>query len=744
MDTPSSAPSSSKRKRASKPTRQQPIVSCLECRRMKWKCDRQFPCSNCRKRGIAALCPSGQLPSIKERHVALNDTTELRKRIAKLEKIIDAACRQGFNDDGPDEETQIDGPAATFEHRPSLADMTDVTDGDGGSDVAQGQLILGDEPGTSTFFGNGGAQYHLQMTGERLPSVLTGITSEPPPDQCSFPFQEPPAGTTVERLVTCLPERGEAFRWATIFFENTAILNHTLDQKVFFSSYLPRVYRSSISHAFFTKINNQLLAVVFLVICSGAAMDLELPPYNDTAERFFRLAKMSLSIDPSNSMAFVQAVHLMSRYTSNSFKGPKASLEFWSTLGMGTRCAQAIGLHRDGQNWRLNPDELELRRRIFWEIYTEDILQSMTQGRPRLIANATFDCALPSLKDESDIRLQFHHYKYLLVRILARVNDVQTNVTPCTYRKILEVHNDLSKFENELPSALRQDDLLAEGSPHSIPWHRLTLRLLNSEGYLFLHRAHFARALRDAPQEPMASTYRFSYVAELEASRVVLVILREALALNPRIASRFLVFFFHAFTAVVNFASVVIRSPRSSLAEAAFTQVDQGVALFESIPEDCRARNDLPTLRSLHEQARQALNSLDDETMVDQHDILGIGTKLVRLKRPGIEEDPASSSSDVPSGGIDFTLPTTLADVFAAAHQVDLNIQGFPVTATSTESQRNDSQTLSSDWFSSDWSNLFVHEPEPLTEVESTPFWTPEDDHDVHSFMVTIGLYPNE
>lgn len=59
---------------------------------------------------------------------------------------------------------------------------------------------------------------------------------------------------------------------------------------------------------------------------------------------------------------------------------------------------------------------------------------------------------------------------------------------------------------------------------------------------MFLHRAYFARALRDFAKEPLASTfgwvvtgllslnaYSYSYVIELEASRVVLSIFRDSL-----------------------------------------------------------------------------------------------------------------------------------------------------------------------------------------------------------------------
>lgn len=36
-------------------------LSCAECRRLKLKCSKVFPCTNCVKKGCAAICPQGSL-----------------------------------------------------------------------------------------------------------------------------------------------------------------------------------------------------------------------------------------------------------------------------------------------------------------------------------------------------------------------------------------------------------------------------------------------------------------------------------------------------------------------------------------------------------------------------------------------------------------------------------------------------------------------------------------------------------
>ena len=36
-------------------------ISCAECRRLKLKCDKTVPCSSCKRRGCASICPNGSL-----------------------------------------------------------------------------------------------------------------------------------------------------------------------------------------------------------------------------------------------------------------------------------------------------------------------------------------------------------------------------------------------------------------------------------------------------------------------------------------------------------------------------------------------------------------------------------------------------------------------------------------------------------------------------------------------------------
>ncbi|KAG6844716.1 hypothetical protein H0H87_004439 [Tephrocybe sp. NHM501043] len=59
-------------------------LSCKECRRLKLKCDRVFPCQSCVKRGCGSLCPEGALTSGRGSRFILANTEQLHEKITVL------------------------------------------------------------------------------------------------------------------------------------------------------------------------------------------------------------------------------------------------------------------------------------------------------------------------------------------------------------------------------------------------------------------------------------------------------------------------------------------------------------------------------------------------------------------------------------------------------------------------------------------------------------------------------------
>ncbi|KAF6744499.1 hypothetical protein DFP72DRAFT_825744 [Ephemerocybe angulata] len=63
-------------------------LSCCECRRLKLKCDRNFPCASCKKRGCAEICPEGVLVSGKGTRFILANTEQLHGKIHEMSERI--------------------------------------------------------------------------------------------------------------------------------------------------------------------------------------------------------------------------------------------------------------------------------------------------------------------------------------------------------------------------------------------------------------------------------------------------------------------------------------------------------------------------------------------------------------------------------------------------------------------------------------------------------------------------------
>ncbi|KAL4769810.1 hypothetical protein BDW60DRAFT_209692 [Aspergillus nidulans var. acristatus] len=67
----------------------------------------------------------------------------------------------------------------------------------------------------------------------------------------------------------------------------------------------------------------------------------------------------------------------------------------WSLTSLVYHIAQAMGLHRDGQNFGLRPLETELRRRIWWHIYLLDYRSTDYHDTELIVHEAVFDTHMP-------------------------------------------------------------------------------------------------------------------------------------------------------------------------------------------------------------------------------------------------------------------------------------------------------------------------------------------------------------
>src|ERR1700742_4100521 len=63
-------------------------LSCAECRRLKRRCDRQWPCKSCISRGCQSICPSGTLTQGVGGRFILSGSEQLHSKIREMGERI--------------------------------------------------------------------------------------------------------------------------------------------------------------------------------------------------------------------------------------------------------------------------------------------------------------------------------------------------------------------------------------------------------------------------------------------------------------------------------------------------------------------------------------------------------------------------------------------------------------------------------------------------------------------------------
>jgi hypothetical protein len=96
--------------------------------------------------------------------------------------------------------------------------------------------------------------------------------------------------------------------------------------------------------------------------------------------------------------------------------------KIWTLTGLAVRIAQTLGIHRDGSHFNLPPFEIEMRRRLWWQVLILDARSSEDHGCDPTVVEAQFDTKMVSLNPgESAISSYFISLSTSMMRTLARI-----------------------------------------------------------------------------------------------------------------------------------------------------------------------------------------------------------------------------------------------------------------------------------------------------------------------------------
>ncbi|KAF8486532.1 fungal-specific transcription factor domain-containing protein [Gautieria morchelliformis] len=461
--------------------------SCAECHRRKQKCDRQQPCSHCVSRKLPELCRP---------YTPGRSDHDVHARIARLEQIIEIALPQYSN------------IGRLVESREASSSPDEHIKGSSS-----------DRPGGDTLRTVVRSPFLEQLQNNSLSSMLVDTPAPAARLQslvleCGFP------PTVITELVKQLPDANLSRALVDYYFTSINYTRCPLYEPLFRFSYKSIGLNQNNLH----PSDIRFLPVLFAVL----ALSMRLSPNhmaNDrvrrsTSLRFYwssRRALLIASAIQTNSLEIILTHLLGARF--NLFE--RRITESWSEVGAAVRIAQALGLHRDPSNLKLDSFQTEYRRRIWAYVYHADRACAFITDRPKSISDCYSSTRAPLNIDDAFLEspscpvdpqplsnptpITFAILRHTLAGITGRMTHYLQQVQGHdSYSNVLALEEELKMFISSLPPcyALADPDTSFDEIRPYVPVHRFLLLTEVMFYRIGLHRPYFLRRLDIATFDP--------------------------------------------------------------------------------------------------------------------------------------------------------------------------------------------------------------------------------------------------
>ncbi|KAH6900452.1 fungal-specific transcription factor domain-containing protein [Thelonectria olida] len=429
--------------------------SCVTCRRRKVRCDKQMPCSNCRRAQIPCVFPAPgrapRQPRPRDPNAPPKNSSqrelELMKRLRKLEGIVEDLSGQIEVESGGKGPSTASSPDAT--HNPQAGGQERAatlpprqtssaalfgchSDGPRGSDSISensgdaarrkelhqrfGRLVLTEQTGSRRYVSSGfwtklndeldsirqdtqkltdedSDDSDYEGTPETSPSIVA------PVDHHAFVLGYRSADVN---LAKCHPLASHIpFLWS-VYQENVEPLI-----KVVHVPSMETIFRDARrNQASLTPAQEALVfSIYYAAVTSLEADEVQthlgcnkedlLSQFRFAVEQALSKANYLHSTDLTILQAFVIFLVVVRRQDDSRF--------CWSLIGLVVHLAQGMGLHRDGTHFGLSPFETEMRRRVWWQLLILDLRSADELGADLIISDRGHDTNLPSNINDADI-----------------------------------------------------------------------------------------------------------------------------------------------------------------------------------------------------------------------------------------------------------------------------------------------------------------------------------------------------
>ncbi|KAH6639679.1 fungal-specific transcription factor domain-containing protein [Boeremia exigua] len=489
--------------------------SCITCRRRKVKCDKKQPCSNCARARIECIFPG---PGRAPRKSRKPPDAELLERLRRLEGVVqnlnsqveeheqEAAERERDKESRQDSASENCFARGSADNSPSVA----VDNSTEGLENRFGRLVI--ENGRSRYINNS-FWASLNNEVEDLKSVL--IEHSEDEDDMDSPGSSEQSGqhqgyvfglssTNVDmRALHPLPEVALQF-WAA-YKENVEPLIKVLHLPTF-----EITLKDSLERPEKTSKGTEalLFAIYYGAVTSTTAEECMqrwgedrsslLLKYRFALEQALARANFLYCDETVILQAFVIFLILLRRNDD--------ARKIWTLTGLVVRIAQTLGIHRDGSHFGLPPFEIEMRRRLWWQVCVLDARSSEDHGCDPTIVEAQFDAKMPLNVNDADLhpdmiepppeRTGFTDMTFCLIRfevanIFRRILYIPPGPVRCTSLFANLSINDKEKWITDCHQAMEEKYLKNCDMTVPICWVSATIsRLIMSKMWLVVYHPH--------------------------------------------------------------------------------------------------------------------------------------------------------------------------------------------------------------------------------------------------------------
>ncbi|KAL4908650.1 hypothetical protein BDW74DRAFT_166246 [Aspergillus multicolor] len=363
-----------------------PLRTCTLCRQRKVKCDRQQPCSNCTRADTQCVYPAGLGRAPKQPRKAVE--ARLVAQLSRLESVVKQMKNQSPN-----------AMSSTMaQHSPDECSP--------GMEQQFGRLVIDD---VQSCYVSSAPWTQLGDEIEELRDLLNQPSADDDEQATITGLESTEANSALlgyRALAHSLNDFHPQVHHAVALFD-TFNVNVAPLVRVFHMPVLHRLFWDAIASldCLDKNIEALLFAIYYTAVISlepsqcldllGISRSLLLEMYRFAVEQ----ATARADLLNTQNMILLQATVLF----LTALRNEDDSRTVWSLTSLVYHIAQAMGLHRDGEQFGLRPLETELRRRLWWHICLLDNRSTDYHGSEPIVNESIFDTKMPLNINDDDI-----------------------------------------------------------------------------------------------------------------------------------------------------------------------------------------------------------------------------------------------------------------------------------------------------------------------------------------------------